>query len=78
MTTDPYISEADPDDIAEGWQAIAQTAPSILDNKSVLTATLRQMVHSGAFSSFDAKSMADLDKVLRQNRGQMPVVEQLS
>jgi hypothetical protein len=72
MTRDPFISEADPQAVANGYLTIMQVAPEVSVNKEVVRAVLRQLIHTGALSTFDASSLADLEKTIRETAGTLP------
>jgi hypothetical protein len=65
---DPILQEADPDDLANAYQSLVQSAPETSLNKEVVRAILRQSVNSMATSPFDAKQWADLDNVMLKNK----------
>ena len=65
---DPILSEADPNDLANAYNSLVQSAPEASLNKEVARAILRQSVNAMAVSPFDAKQWADLDNVLLKNK----------
>jgi len=71
MANDPFISEADPDAVADGYATLMQLAPDLSLNKEVVRAILRQMAHSGALSTFDADSITKLEKTMREISGRL-------
>jgi len=70
MVTDPFISE-DPDAVVSGYTTLMQLAPELSLNKEVTRAILRQMAHEGTLDTFSAKSIADLEKVVRSLGGRL-------
>jgi hypothetical protein len=72
LSSDPFISEADPQAVANGYLTIMQVAPEVSTNKEVVRAVLRQLIHTGALSTFDASSLADLEKTIRETAGTLP------
>jgi hypothetical protein len=69
MNTDPVLSSMDPKKVAETYLVLMDIAPESASNKAVARSMLRQMVHSDAFSAYDANTVATLDKTLNQIRG---------
>lgn len=72
MTNDPYISDADPQAVANGYLAVMQLAPEVSTNKEVVRAILRQLIHSGGLGTFDASSLAGLEKTIKETKGKLP------
>lgn len=72
MLTDPFISEADPQHVADAYAAIVNVSPHIAMNKEIMRAVLRQSVQSVAMSPYDASGVADLEKTVREISGTMP------
>ena len=73
ITNDPYISEADPQMVANIYQQLAQLSPEVSTNKEVVRAILRQGIHSAAISPYDASAMVDLEKTIREVNGTLPL-----
>lgn len=73
ITNDPYISEADPQMVANIYQQLAQLSPEVSTNKEVVRAILRQGIHSAAISPYDASAMVDLEKTIREVAGTLPL-----
>lgn len=72
MTSDPFISEADPQAVANSYKVIMDVAPDVSMQKEVVRAVLRQAVQSTAFGAYDAAAIADLERTIREIRGTLP------
>jgi len=66
LTTDPVLKGQDPERLVAAYQAIREMSPTVSMNQEVVRAVLRTASQSDAFSPYDAKSLADLEKVIRQ------------
>lgn len=72
MSHDPVLRDAEPQQIADAYQAIMQLAPNVSINKEVVRAILRQTIHSQAISPFDANTFLGLEKTIKEVAGTMP------
>ena len=72
VRTDPVLSEVDPQQLSDAYLTILDLAPEVAYNKAIVRSMLRQMVHSDAFSVFDADNLTRLEKTLEQVRGKLP------
>lgn len=77
MATDPVLSEADPQAVAQAYQAVVSMAPDVSMQKEIMRAILRQSVHSLAVGPYDAQVWTDLEKNIRavSGKGPKPVAE---
>ena len=64
LSSDPIISEADPQNVMEMYSTIVNIAPKVSLQKEIVRSMLRQAVNSVALSPFDAKSYVELNNAM--------------
>ena len=69
MTNDPVLSDAEPQAVANAYQAVLSMAPDLASNKEVVRAILRQSVHAVAISPYEAEQWTNLEKNIRNISG---------
>jgi hypothetical protein len=72
VINDPFISEADPELISQGYNTLRRLAPELSTNKEVVRSIMRQLVHTGGLSVYDADAMAKLEKTILETAGKVP------
>ena len=71
MVNDPVLSDENPDNVVQAYNAVLNLAPDLSGNKEIVRAILRQSVHSMAVSPYEAQVWTDLEKSIRTLGGKM-------
>jgi hypothetical protein len=70
LTSDPILSEADPEAVVTAYQSLLRLAPEVANQKATVVSILRQSIHSqDAFSPYDAEQVTKLNMALKNVRG---------
>ena len=65
LANDPVISGYDPNEAANAYNEIIQTAPAAGGNRMIMQSLLRKRLAQGTVDTFDANQLLDLEKKVR-------------
>ena len=76
LTNDPILSEESPETVIKAYDTILSLAPEMASNKEVVRAVLRNAVHSMGIGAYEAQTLTELEKNIRNISGKTAPVPQ--